>query len=86
MDYIILDIREPSEYQNGHVEGAINLPPSSLMQGAPEIKDVPKDAQIIVYCITGSRSNVAKQILSQLGYKHITNGINKAHVEARLLK
>ena len=86
MSYVIIDVREPFEFAGGHVKGAINIPPSRLMGGAKELKDVPKDADIIVYCRTGSRSNVSTHILRGLGYTNITNGINKEQVEARLLR
>jgi rhodanese-related sulfurtransferase len=56
------------------------------MGGAKELKDVPKDADIIVYCRTGSRSSVSTHILRGLGYANITNGINKEQVEARFLR
>ena len=83
MDYIVIDVREPTEYASGHVKGAINIPPSELMSGSQKLKDVPKDAAIILYCLSGSRSNVSKNIMEQMGYTNITNGINKQHVEAK---
>lgn len=85
MQHIIIDVREPSEYQNGYVKGALNIPPDKLMQGALQLKDVPKDSSIIVYCRTGSRSNVAMNMLHGLGYTNIINGINKEQVEAKLV-
>lgn len=83
MSYIVIDVREPFEYASGHVKGALNIPPDQLMRGATALSGAAKDANIIVYCRTGSRSNVAMQILGQLGYKNVTNGINKEQVEAR---
>ena len=35
---VIIDVREPHEYQSGHLENAINIPPAELMAGAPQIK------------------------------------------------
>jgi phage shock protein E len=83
MNYTIIDVREPSEFDEGHVEGALNIPPAALMSGAQALSDIAKDAAVIVYCRTGSRSNVAKQILEGLGYTNITNGINKEQVRAK---
>lgn len=80
---VIIDVREPEEFASGHVEGAINIPPSSLINGAQELAQVPKDAEIIVYCLSGSRSNVSKHILEQLGFENIQNGINKERVSAQ---
>lgn len=89
MKPLIIDVREPAEYASGHVEGAINLPPSELMKiGTTQspLNNVGKDTEIIVYCLTGSRSNVAKSILEQAGFTNISNGINQGHVEAELAK
>lgn len=84
MKSIIIDVREPEEYAMGHVAGALNIPPTELMNGAKQLVDVPKDTELIVYCRTGTRSSVAKNILENLGYKNVVNGINKEHVEAKL--
>lgn len=83
MDYTVIDVRGPDEYQSGHIRSALNIPPDQLLLGAPQLEDIPKDSPIIVYCRTGSRSNVAMNILRGLGYTNIVNGINKEQVEAR---
>lgn len=85
MGYVFVDVREPEEYAKGHVSGSINVPPAEIMSGADPLKDVPKDAEIIVYCITGSRSNVSMRFLKDMGFTNVTNGINQAHVEAKYL-
>jgi phage shock protein E len=85
MTKVVIDVREPYEFASGHVEGALNIPPTSLMAGAPELKNVNKDAELIVYCKTGSRSNVAIHYLKQMGYQNVVNGINKDQVLARFL-
>jgi len=82
MDKIIVDVREPFEFMMGHVKGALNIPPSKLMSGAKQLQDVPKDAEIILYCRTGSRSSASMNILRQMGYTNLVNGINKDHVKA----
>lgn len=83
MEYFIIDVREPHEYADGHVEGAVNIPPSSLMTGPKELKGISKDTAVIVYCRTGSRSNVALHILKEFGYTNVTNGISKEQVKAK---
>lgn len=85
MNRIIIDVREPLEFKMGHVESAINIPPSELMAGAEELQNIPNDTELILYCRTGSRSNVAIYILKDLGYSNLVNGINKLHVEAKYL-
>jgi len=83
MNYVVIDVREPDEFAGGHVKGALNIPPDRLLAGAPELADMPKDTPLIVYCRSGSRSNVAQNILNGLGYSNITNGVNKDQVEAK---
>lgn len=83
---VIIDVREPNEFAMGHVDGAINIPPLELMQGAPKLKDTPKDTELVLYCKTGSRSNVASNFLRQMGFTNIVNGINQMHVEAKYKK
>lgn len=83
MKRIIIDVREPGEYASGHVDGAINIPPQELMAGSQKLADVSKDTELILYCISGSRSAMAKNILSMQGYSNIVNGINKQHVQAK---
>lgn len=85
MNIIIIDVREPFEFAQGHVEGAINIPPQQLMTGAPALAHTAKDTPLVVYCRSGSRSAVAKNILSSLGFTNITNGINQDHVRKYVL-
>lgn len=77
---IIIDVREPFEYEAGHVQGAINIPPAALLAGPKQLDGVDKDTELILYCRTGSRSNVAIQILRQMGFTNMTNGIHAGHV------
>lgn len=83
MSRIIIDVREPEEFAHDHVEGAINIPPARIMQGAKQLADIPKDTELVLYCTTGSRSNVSKNILSAMGFTNVINGINKDHVKAK---
>lgn len=85
MSRIIIDVREPIEFKMGHVRGAINIPPSRLMAGAEKLKGVPKDSELVLYCRTGSRSAVSMNILRNMGYSNLINGINKDRVKARYL-
>lgn len=85
MGVIIVDVREPFEYESGHVKGAINIPPAKLLAGVPkELKDVPKDTQLVLYCRTGSRSNASMPYFQQMGFTKLINGINKDHVDRAL--
>lgn len=84
-NHIIIDVREPDEFMRGHVRGAVNIPPSELMTGSPKLAGVAKDAALILYCVSGSRSNVSSHILRSMGYTNITNGMNRQYVESRIL-
>jgi rhodanese-related sulfurtransferase len=64
MQYTVIDVREPDEYQSGHVDGALNIPLSELMNSANKLAALPKDSNIIVYCQSGNRSNEAMNILT----------------------
>ena len=83
MSRIIIDVREPQEYERSHVEGAINIPPMDIMNGADKLKDVPKDTELILYCISGSRSNVSMNILKSMGFTNVINGVNQQQVKAK---
>lgn len=69
--YILLDVREQSEYEEGHIPGAICLPLGSIKQQAQTVlKD--KEQMIYVYCRSGNRSKTAAKELCELGYENIT--------------
>lgn len=82
MKYTIIDTREPFEYQQSHVPGAINIPPMEFMKGTvpKALANTPKDAPIILYCRSGQRSNTCSMILRQHGYENLINGRNEGHV------
>jgi rhodanese-related sulfurtransferase len=68
--YIILDVRTVSEYESGHVPGAILIPDYELKaKAASMLKD--KEQVILVYCRSGSRSSRAAKNLVDLGYTNI---------------
>ena len=68
--YIILDVRRPDEYAEGHIPGAINLPNEDI--GTAEIPELPDKAQLIlVYCRSGRRSKETSEKLVKLGYTNI---------------
>lgn len=83
---IVIDVRNDDEFKSGHVAGALNIPPEKFMARAsvPELADVDMDEQIILYCRTGSRSNVVAHIMADLGFTNVVNGINQGHVEQML--
>ena len=68
---VLVDVREPGEWQEGHVEGAISLPLSSLKKGPDTStleKELPKDKIVYTHCVMGVRALKAAKILEELGY------------------
>ena len=69
-DFILLDVRRLSEFAEGHIPGAINLPNEVIGEG--EIAQLPrKDQRIFIYCRSGRRSKQAAMKLYRLGYTNI---------------
>jgi phage shock protein E len=64
----LLDVRTEDEYRAGALEGAINHPVQWISAG-----HVPKDRKtpVIVYCVTGARSRMAKQLLMSAGFSEV---------------
>lgn len=69
---IVLDVRSPQEYNEGHILGAINIPEYELLTKAYNILQN-KDMKIIVYCASGSRSKKAIKILKKIGFLNLYN-------------
>ncbi|MCI5224458.1 MAG: rhodanese-like domain-containing protein, partial [Candidatus Electrothrix sp. AR4] len=66
--FTVVDVRDPEEFQQGHVPGAINIPSPTF---AAQSGVLDKKKQIIVYCNGGGRSYNAYRKLMKLGYKDI---------------
>ena len=66
----VLDVREPGEYAAGCLPGAVNIPRGVLefkIDGHPTFQGA-RDAEFLVYCLTGGRSALAVETLHKLGY------------------
>ncbi len=70
-DYTIVDARSPSEYDDGHIASAINVPFDSLDLYA-DVLPADRSAAIVTYCRTGRRAAVLKQLLTEQGYTNIS--------------
>ena len=64
----LIDVREPNEYDGGHILGARNIPLTQLKQRLTELR---KDQPIYLYCQSGSRAGRAALILNKNGYKDL---------------
>jgi rhodanese-related sulfurtransferase len=65
---IVLDVREPEEYEQGHVPGAINLPQADL---ASRLDELPYHRPLALICRSGARSLRAAQFLRQVGFEQV---------------
>lgn len=69
-DIVVLDVREIDEFNEGHIKNAIQLSYTKIYQKAQDLlKD--KNQEILVYCRSGKRSNIAANRLSELGYTNV---------------
>ncbi len=69
---LVLDVRTPKEYQQGHLESSVLIPLQELQTRWPEIADY-RNQDVLIYCATGNRSTVASKILIDSGFKRIVN-------------
>ncbi|PIR97043.1 MAG: rhodanese-like domain-containing protein [Candidatus Doudnabacteria bacterium CG10_big_fil_rev_8_21_14_0_10_41_10] len=77
---IVLDVRTQEEWDEGHVLGAEFFDLVSLEQG--KLPDISKDTEISVYCRSGRRAGIAKEILDSNGFTNVTNigGLEEAMI------
>lgn len=65
----LIDVREPNEFEKGHILGARNIPLTQMKQRLVELR---KDKPVYLYCQGGSRSARAAQLLHKKGYEDIS--------------
>jgi len=67
---LILDVRSTQEYQQGHIQGAINIPYDQLQHNSAQLNQY-KNHPIVVYCRSGRRAQIAYQVLQQQGFTQL---------------
>ena len=68
--YIIIDVRTPEEYAEGHIQGALNINVKSE-SFVTEIENLSKSDTLLVYCRSGRRSLYAAQVMVSFGFQKI---------------
>ncbi len=68
---IVVDVRTPGEFAQGHVKGAINVPVDRIDAISSKVKN--PDAPLYLYCASGARSSSAARYLERSGYTNVTN-------------
>ena len=71
---VVIDVRSKVEFWLGHLPGAPCVPVDTLPAGLDEIPGVSKGARLLVYCASGGRSAMARQILTEAGYTNVVDG------------
>ena len=69
-EQLILDVRSPEEYKEGHIPGAINIPYDRLDSRLAEI-GLHKNKDVVLYCKSGRRSAIAANILQSAGFSKL---------------
>ena len=69
-DTIVIDVRGASEWEAGHLPGAIHIPLGYLADRAHEI---PRTKTVVAQCQSGARSSIAASLLEHQGFKHVLN-------------
>ncbi|MEM8606640.1 MAG: rhodanese-like domain-containing protein [Myxococcota bacterium] len=74
---VLVDVRSNEEYDGGHLDGALNIPIRELGDRMTEVGGT--DREVVVYCASGTRSAIAKQMLESEGYEHVHDlgGMNR---------
>ncbi|KAK5175508.1 uncharacterized protein LTR77_000647 [Saxophila tyrrhenica] len=81
-DRILIDVREPHEYEEGYIPGAINIPiksqPDAMFLPADEFEDrlgfskPSQEQEVVFYCKSGVRSSAAANLAQQIGYSNVS--------------
>jgi len=69
-DAMLIDVREPDEWRQGHVAGAKHIPLGAL---SSRTASLPRDRDILLICRSGNRSRVAQDLLGQVGFDRVIN-------------
>lgn len=69
---VVIDVRSPEEFRSGHVPNAVNIPLGELRESLPRrVKD--KSQVLLLHCLSGGRSGIAKQQIKGMGYQNVFN-------------
>lgn len=69
---LIVDVRTPEEFADGHYPGAINIPHDTILEGIEQL-GVTGETPVILYCRSGNRSGQAEQALQKKGFTEARN-------------
>ena len=67
---ILIDVRTPAEYRDGHIPGVVNIPLDELEK---RLGEIPKDKKVVLICRTGNRSAQGTKFLRSKGFDNVFN-------------
>ncbi len=71
-DFVILDVRTPDEFKEGHLPGAVNLD-FRAPDFERQVAKLDRDKTYLVYCRSGRRSAAALEVFARLGFRQVNN-------------
>jgi rhodanese-related sulfurtransferase len=82
---VVVDVRTPGEYAQGHLTGAVNMDVESPAFDG-QVTQLPTDGTYVVYCHSGTRAAAAVSRMTAMGFSHLTNagGISDASASTGL--
>lgn len=69
--FVLIDVREPYEHEEFNIGGQL-IPVGSVMGAIPNLQ-AHKDEEVILYCRSGNRSGMAKQLMEASGFQNVRN-------------
>ncbi|MCW9029708.1 MAG: rhodanese-like domain-containing protein [Kangiella sp.] len=82
-DVTIIDVRTDGEFNNSHYSGAVNIPVDEIGNRIGQL-NLAKDETFIVYCRSGNRAGKAKDVLEEMGYSNVLNGVSEDSLDKLL--
>ncbi|MEY8214841.1 MAG: rhodanese-like domain-containing protein [Colwellia sp.] len=76
---VVLDVRTVEEFEEGHIPNAVNIPHKELKARLAELSGA-KNTQVVIYCRSGRRAEVARQVLVKSGFNqldHLSGDFNE---------
>jgi rhodanese-related sulfurtransferase len=70
-DVLLLDVREPNEWNLGRIPGAMFIPRGTLETKVEQV--VPRERRVVIYCASGNRSALAADTMREMGYADVSS-------------
>lgn len=79
---LLLDVRSPEEFADGHISNALNVPHTEVSTVVPRVEP-DKSREIVLYCASGRRAAFAQAQLKQIGYQRVSNAGSYTNLKAQ---